>query len=235
MVKVQAGYKAQPLSAFLKKPAPSAAPEIDFLPATTAGIKANFFEYLDAALQFVPVTAENKEIRARLASVGLGAGKPFDFKNLSLEHKTVFLLAMKEGDDKIAAYLDSGMKDINGWKIGSLFGDSAFYKDDWLKRAAAAKGGIYGNDAVEAMYPMTRTDRMGDTLDGSKHRLYADLRQRPVPPGECFLVGNHVRRQEPVADREPDQPLPHQLADAARHEKECGRLADALYPEGFPR
>ena len=37
--KVQAGYKAQPLSAFLKQPAPPAAPKIDFVPATTAGIK----------------------------------------------------------------------------------------------------------------------------------------------------------------------------------------------------
>ena len=37
VVKVQAGYKAQPLSAFLKQPAPAAAPTIDFLPATTDG------------------------------------------------------------------------------------------------------------------------------------------------------------------------------------------------------
>ena len=59
--KVQAGYKAQPLSAFLKQPAPPAAPKIDFLPATTAGIKANFYEYLDAALQFVPETPEDKD------------------------------------------------------------------------------------------------------------------------------------------------------------------------------
>jgi hypothetical protein len=32
-----------------------------------------------------------------------------------------------------------------------LFGDRAFYNGDWLKRAAAAKGGIYGNDAIEAI------------------------------------------------------------------------------------
>ena len=44
--KVQAGYKVQPLSAFLKQPAPPAAPKIDFVPATTAGIKENFYEYL---------------------------------------------------------------------------------------------------------------------------------------------------------------------------------------------
>ena len=52
--KVQAGYKAQPLSAYLKRPAPPAAPKITFLPATTAGIKDNFFQYLDAALLTVP-------------------------------------------------------------------------------------------------------------------------------------------------------------------------------------
>jgi hypothetical protein len=35
-------------------------------------------------------------------------------------------------------------------------------------RAGAAKGGLYGNNAEEAMYPYTRTDGKGETLDGSK-------------------------------------------------------------------
>jgi hypothetical protein len=48
--KVQAGYKRQPLSAFLKQPAPPAAPKIDFLPATSQGVKENFFGYLAFAL-----------------------------------------------------------------------------------------------------------------------------------------------------------------------------------------
>ena len=65
---------------------------IDFLPATTAGIKDNFYEYLDSALQFVPVTPGGKEIRARLASIGIGPGKTFEFKDLSLEHKAAVLL-----------------------------------------------------------------------------------------------------------------------------------------------
>ena len=184
--KVQAGYKAQPLSAFLKQPAPPAAAKIDFLPATTAGIKDNFYQYLDAALQFVPVSEDDKAIRTRLASIGIGPGKTFDFKDLSLEHKAAVLLAMKEGDDKVQAYLDSGMKDINGWKVGSLFGDSAFYKGDWLKRAAAAKGGIYGNDAIEAMYPMTRVDANGETLDGSKHNYTLTFPSGQLPPVNAF-------------------------------------------------
>jgi hypothetical protein len=186
VVKVQEGYKAQPLSAFLKQPAPPAAPKIDFLPATTAGIKANFYEYLDAALQFVPVTAEDQAIRAKLASIGIGPGKTFEFKDLSLEHKAAILLAMKEGDDKVDKYLATGMKNINGWKVGSLFGDRAFYNGDWLKRAAAAKGGIYGNDAVEAMYPMAKTLPNGDMLDASKQNFTLTFAKGNLPPVNAF-------------------------------------------------
>ncbi len=186
VVKVQEGYKTQSLSAFLNQPAPPAAPTIDFIPATTAGIKANFYEYLDAALEFVPVTTEDQSIRARLASIGIGPGKTFAFKDLSLEHKAAVLLAMKEGDDKVDKYLADGMKNINGWKIGSLFGDSAFYKGDWLKRAAAAKGGIYGNDGAEAMYPMARTDATGEELDGSKHNYTLTFPAGQLPPVNAF-------------------------------------------------
>jgi len=186
VVKVQAGYKAQPLSAFLKQPGPPAAPKIDFLPATTAGIKANFYQYLDAALKFVPQSAEDKDIRAKLARIGIGPGKTFDFKDLSPEHKAAVSLAMKAGDDKVDKYLATGFKDINGWKVGAAFGDRAFYNGNWLMRAAAAKGGIYGNDAVEAMYPMTRTTATGETLDGSKHNYILTFPAGQFPPVNAF-------------------------------------------------
>ena len=192
VIKVQDGYKVQPLSTFLKQPAPPAAPKIDFLPATTAGIKENFFQYLDAALEFIPPAEDSKEIRAKLASIGVGPGKTFAFKDLSLEHKAAILLAMKEGDDKVSKWLADGIKKVNNWNIGSFFGDEAFYKGDWLMRAAAAKGGIYGNDAVEAVYPLTRVDENGETLDGSKHNYTLTFPAGRIPAGECFLVGDDV-------------------------------------------
>jgi hypothetical protein len=184
--KMQAGYKAQPLSAFLKQPARPAAPKIDFLPATTQGIKANFYEYLDAALRFVPPSPEDKDIRARLASIGIGPGKTFEFKDLSLEHKAAVLLALKEGDDKVDKYLATGMKNINGWSIGAFFGDRAFFKGDWLLRAGAAKAGLYGNDAAEATYPFTRTTATGETLDGSKHNYTFTFPAGQLPPVNSF-------------------------------------------------
>jgi hypothetical protein len=186
VVKIQAGYKAQPLSAYLKQPAPPAAPAINFPKIDKEMVKSNFFEYLDFALQFAPPGPEEKDIRAKLARIGIGAGKTFDFKDLSLEHKAEVGLGMKEGDTKVDKYLAAGIKDINGWKVGSLFGDAAFFNGDWLKRAAAAKGGIYGNDAVEAMYPLTKTLPTGEALDGSKHNYTLTFAKGEFPPVNAF-------------------------------------------------
>jgi hypothetical protein len=184
--KIQAGYKAEPLSAFLKQPAPPAAPKIDFLPASTEGIKANFFDYLAAALQFVPPTPETNDIRGKLASIGIGPGKRFEFKDLSPAHKAAVLVGMKEGDDKVDKFLTSGNKNINGWNVGAFFGDKDFFKTDWVMRAGAAKGGLYGNNADEAMYPYTRTDGKGETLDGSKHNYTITFPAGQLPPVNAF-------------------------------------------------
>jgi hypothetical protein len=184
--KVQASYKIQALSAFLHQPAPPAAPKIDFVPATTEGIKAKFFEYLSAAMQYVPASTDDKAIRARLASIGVGPGRNFEFKDLSLEHKAAVLLGMKAGDEKVDKFLSSGMKNINGWNVGAFFGDQAFYQSNWLMRAGAAKGGLYGNDAAEAMYPYTRTDGSGQTLDTSKHNYTLTFPAGKLPPVNAF-------------------------------------------------
>ena len=63
---------------------------------------------------------------------------------------------------------------------------ATFYKGNWLMRAAAAKGGLYGNDAVEAMYPYTRTDATGETLDGSKHNYTITFPAGQLPPVNAF-------------------------------------------------
>ena len=104
-----------------------------------------------------------------------------------------------------------------------------------MKRAAARKAGIYGNDAVEAMYPMTKTLADGEPLDGSKHNYTLTFAAGQFPPVNAFWSVTMYDGKTPVADQEPDQPLSHQFADAAGDEEERGRLADALHPERFAR
>ena len=185
--KVQAGYKVQTLSAYLKQPATSAAvTAIDFPKIDKDLVKTNFFEYLDFALQFSPVQENEKEIRAQLARIGVGPGKTLNFKDLSLEDKLEIGLGMKEGERKIDEAIANAGKAINGWRVSSLPGDSAHYNGDWLKRAAAAKAGIYGNDAAEATYPLTRIDSDGQTLDGSQHSYTLTFPPGQQPPVSAF-------------------------------------------------
>ena len=184
--KIQAGYKVKPLSAYLGKPAPPAAPKINFPKINKEMVKTGFFDYLDFALQFAPAGPEEKEIRAKLARIGVGAGKTFDFKSLDLEHKLEVGLGMKDGEAKIKQYLLTGEKVINGWKIGTYFGDRDFFHGNWLLRAAGAQAGIYGNDAIEATYPMTKTLANGEPLDGSKHDYTITFAAGEYPPVNAF-------------------------------------------------
>ncbi len=184
--KVQAGYKVQPLSAYLHQPAPPAALAIDFPKVNTALAKENFFEYLDFALQFAPPGPKEEAIRAKLARIGVGPGKSFNFKDISFAHKVELGLGMKEGEKKVEGRVATLGTKINGWNVGSAFGDREYFRGDWLLRAAAAKAGIYGNDAVEAVYPMTRWLANGELLDGSKHNYTLTFPADQMPPVNAF-------------------------------------------------
>src|SRR5438094_10413927 len=181
VVKIQAGYKVQPLSQYLKQPAPPAALAVNFPKINKEMVKTGFFDYLAFALQFAPAEPQEKEIRGKLARLG-------DLAALSQEQKVTIMTRVKEGEAKIKQYLESGQKNINGWKVGSLFGDSAFYNGDWLKRAAAAQAGIYGSDAAEAMYPMTKTLANGEPLDDSKHKYTLTFAAGEFPPANACLA-----------------------------------------------
>jgi hypothetical protein len=75
---------------------------------------------------------------------------------------------------------------INGWSVASNTGDRAFSNGNWLARATAAKAGIYGNDAVEAMYPLTATLPGGEVIDGSKHNYTLTFAAGQFPPVNAF-------------------------------------------------
>ncbi len=186
VIKIQNQYKAQPLSRFLNQPAPPAAAKIDFPKIDKKSAETGFFEYLDFALQFAPEQPVEKEIRAKLARLGVGPGAKVDMKALPPEIKLAIEMGMKAGKAKAEKFLVDGQKQINGWKIGSLFGDSKFYDGQWIKRAAAALGGIYGNDAAEAMYPLTKTLASGEELDCSKHEYTLTFPAGQFPPVNAF-------------------------------------------------
>jgi hypothetical protein len=184
--KIQAGYKAQTLSAFTHQPPPASLPTPDFPKFTDDAFKLDFPMYLNFLLQFCPTLPEETALRAKFATVGIEAGKPFDLTKLSDVQKAELGLAVKEGYEAIEKQKDSIGKNINGWNVGAAFGNRAFYNGNYLLRAGSALAGIYGNDAIEAMYPQAKAGSDGQALDGSKHNYTVTFAAGQFPPVNAF-------------------------------------------------
>jgi hypothetical protein len=184
--KVQAGYKAQPLSAFIGQPAPKAAPAIDFIkPLTPEQQKTSpqFFNVLNFVLQFCPTHPSEKALMERFAQIGVGAGKTFDATKLSPKVKT----AIEQGMADAWAEFASLLKRVDAKEVtsGDMFGTREYLKNNYLYRMAAAVLGIFGNSKLEAMYPIYSVDADGQKLDGANRYI---LRFGPgqLPPVDAF-------------------------------------------------
>ncbi len=149
-------------------------------------MKTPFVSYLNFILQFAPPVEAEKALRAKFATIGIEAGKPFDFAKLSDAHKAEMALGIKEGFDEIVKQRNNFGKDVNGWQIGSMLGDRAFFNGNFVLRAAGAMAGIYGNSAEEAVYPLAKQDADGQPLDGSKSNYTITFANGEFPPVHAF-------------------------------------------------
>jgi len=184
--KVQAGYKAQPLSAFLGQPASKAAPAIDFVkPLTPAAQKTSpeFFNVLNFALKYCPTVPSETALMERFAKIGVGAGKTFDAGKLSPELKS----AIEQGMADAWIDLEALRKRVDAKEVtsGDMFGTREYLKNNYLYRMAAAVLGIYGNSKQEAMYPIYAIDGNGEKLDGSG-RYTVRFAPGELPPVNAF-------------------------------------------------
>ena len=185
--KVQAGYKIEPLSAFLGQPAPAAAPAIDFIkPLTPDEEKTSleFFNILNFILQFTPTVPSETELMARFSKIGIGAGKTFDVSTLSPEMKS----AIKAGiADAWAEFANLQKQKIDTGEVGfgDVFGTREYLKDNYLYRMAGAVLGIYGNSKQEAMYSGYFVDADGKKLDGA-NKYSVHFAAGELPPVNAF-------------------------------------------------
>ncbi|MCL4790421.1 MAG: DUF1254 domain-containing protein [Gammaproteobacteria bacterium] len=183
--KVQAGYKAQTLSAFLGTPAPKAA-TIDFIkPLTPEAEKSSleFFNILNFVLRYCPTDPSEVNLMTRLARIGVGAGRSFDASKLSPEIKK----AIEGGMADAWAEFGGLVKQIDAGKVtsGDVFGSRAFLKNNYLYRMGGAALGIYGNSRQEAMYPVYRIDAEDKPLTGT-NRYTLHFNKGEYPPVNAF-------------------------------------------------
>lgn len=186
--KIQAGYRAQTLSAFLGQPAPPAAQKGELVkPLTPADQKTSleFFNILNFVLKFCPTVPSETELMARFGTIGIGAGKTIDLENLSPGMKKALADGMADAWKELEDFQETS---INTGKVtsGDLFGSRNYLKNNYLYRFAAAVLGIYGNSKQEAMYPAYRVDAEGLNLDASKNSYTLRFAPKQFPPVHAF-------------------------------------------------
>ncbi len=185
--KIQAGYKVQPLSAFLGTPAPPPAPAIDFIaPLTPEQQKTSpeFFAILNFLLQFAPTDPSEVALRERFASIGIEPGKPFDVASMPADRRQAIQQGMA---DAWKAFSDHKTNDIDTGKASSAdsFGTREYLKNNYMERMSGAVLGIYGNSKDEALYPAYFVDSSGQKLDG-RNRYTLRFAPGQLPPVDAF-------------------------------------------------
>ena len=187
MKRVQAGYKAESLSTFLGQPAPKTAPAIDFLtPLTpeTQKTSPDFFRILNFTLQFCPTHPSEKELMARFATIGVGAGKTWDARTLTPDIQQ----AIEDGMADAWADQAELKKRIDAKEVtsGDMFGTREYLKNNYAYRMAGAVIGIYANSQAEAMYPAYTVDSEGQALEAARNRYTMRFAPGQLPPVNAF-------------------------------------------------
>ena len=185
--KIQAGYKAMPLSTFLKKTSPAAAPAVEWpTPLTPDDQKTSlkFFDLLDFQLKYAPTLASERDVRARFASIGLTGDGTFNSEKLSPEMQQAFKDGMADAWTEFATFKKDKI-DTGEVKSGQLFGTKEELNGNYLYRMAGAVIGIYANSNAEAMYPVLTVDADGKPLSG-ENKYTLTFASGQLPPVNAF-------------------------------------------------
>jgi hypothetical protein len=203
--KIQAGYRAEPLSAFLHQPAPPAPPAVNWpKPSAEMLTTPAVFPYLNFLLQFCPTDPSETDLMARFAELNLGAGKSFDLASFTSPVQQ----AITDGIADTRADVEVMMRKINTDQVQSsdLFGTREFLKNNYLYRFIGAKLGLYGNSGADAAYFGYFVDAGHRPLDASKSNYELHFAQGAIPEYHAFwsltmydgktqlLVANPIQR-----------------------------------------
>ncbi len=204
--KIQAGYVLQPLSSYLGTTAPENPKSIDYQTQLTPELKNKSFEsfaiipplssdlekksigtfnVLNFLLQFCPTVPSEKELMARFAKIGIGAGNTIDTTQLSPE----VIAAMKEGIHEAWTQDFAKFKQqVDEGKVtsGDVFGTREYLNNNYLYRMGAAVLGIFGNSKQEAMYPFYSLDATGQQLNGAGNNYTLHFNADELPPVNAF-------------------------------------------------
>ena len=143
----------------------------------------DFFAYAAELMQLHPPHITDQPIIARMARIGIEAGKPLDVDALSQELRDALDRAPPSTLETMQAAIPRGSPVVNGWSMARS--NIGVYGTNYLFRAVIAMIGLGANVAEDAVYPMLLHDSSGDEPVGvNNYVLHFDADQ--LPPVDAF-------------------------------------------------
>lgn len=143
-------------------------------------------QFYETALRLMvdnpPHVADQAQV-ARLALIGLEAGRGFHFAGLAPNVQAALAEAKVQGPARLLRYAGRGGQDRGGWRVNTLSVGS--YGTDYDQRAAVALTGLGANRPVDTIYPHTASDRDGRPLSGA-NRYVVHFAAGALPPARAF-------------------------------------------------
>jgi hypothetical protein len=183
--RIQSQYNVQPLSTFLKQPAPIQPSSVSWpKPADIMKPNADIFPIVNFLFQFCPPSPSESALLARFAKLNIGPNQTFDMAKFSPEIQQAINDGIKDSDQD----LSSTMKKINTDELssGDMFGTRAFLQGNYLYRYVGAKLGLYGNSKQDALYFAYFVDANHQPLDASKSNYELHFAKGDLPPTKAF-------------------------------------------------
>jgi hypothetical protein len=222
---LQRQYSLVPLSAFGKPYTPppgNVDPSIDMRTPVRDQVNTmdakTFFDRLAMLMKENPPLRRDSGIVARMASIGIIPGQPFDATKLGRHPKAILDDLPQRAQQRILS-VGKVAKPVNGWQYSTNLGR---YGKSYDLRAYTSYIGLGANLPQDAVYPITSVDNTDHALDGANaYVLHFDKGQQPPVKGfwsltmydpRYFFVRNPINRyqisptQSPV-DTNPDGSL----------------------------
>ena len=177
---IQDQYRVQPQSRYLNTPAPHPAPAFNWvtpLDVRKEPTSLQFYTILNWMLQSMPVLAEERGLRERLASIDVKPAPSFEVRDDAT--RAALVQGMQVGLQTMQAALGKVRSS------GELFGSRAFLGGNYVSRAVGAMVGILGNSAEEYLGIGYPADANGQPFDGS-HSYRIRFKPGELPPVKAF-------------------------------------------------
>ena len=186
---VVSGYKLESLSQYLGQDVEvTDSPLLNLPPFNPEKISnENFIGYFNALMAYGKIHPSETDLFLKFAKIGIEPGKPFNPEEFDPEIIKAINEGIKSGMEKIKEEASKLGERKNGWQlVANAYGPRELMQGKYLKRAAGAYFGLWGNDLEEAYYPESTADSDGEGLDGSKHNYVLHFDKEQLPPVNAF-------------------------------------------------